>query len=124
MVANGASFRETADTLHVNVSTVARWFNEPEVQEEYRQRVRGAAFGIYSKAVQVLMEQLDHGNPWVRQGAARELMNRFSDQATGIDSREVLIRVEGAPDIGLPEATGNATGNATGYIDDKDADIT
>ena len=120
MVANGASFREAAETLHVGLGTISKWFNEPEVQEEYRQRVRGAAFGIYSKAVQVLMEQLDHGNPWVRQGAARELMNRFSDQATGIDSREVLIRVEGAPDIGLPEATGDATG----YIDGGSADIT
>ena len=120
MVAHGASFREAAETLHVGLGTISKWFNEPEVQEEYRQRVRGAAFGIYSKAVQVLMEQLDHGNPWVRQGAARELLGRFGDQATGIDSREVLIRVEGAPDIGLPAATGDVTG----YIDDKDADIT
>lgn len=103
-MAAGKTAREIADDLGVSYPTVISWMKQPEVIEHYRKTLQTASYGIYAKAMKVLESQMTHDNPWVAQGAARELSTRLHEVATG-DSREVIIRIEGPTiPLGLPSS--------------------
>lgn len=121
-VASGEPLCKVAQEAGVSETTMRKWLGEPQVVERYRDKLNKEGFSHYGKAMAVLIAQLEDKSPWIRQGAARELLNRLGDAVTGVDSREVIIRLEGAPEIGLP--TGVATDDATDYIEAKDAYIT
>ena len=113
MIAAGEKLKDVADILKVSKSTLHRWIKEPAVIELYRSMICGKGYERYARAMQKLDDQIDNSNPWVAQGAARDIANRLHETVTGEASREVVIKVEGMPDLGMPEA---ATDDATDYI--------
>lgn len=85
------------------VRQVYYWVEKPEFLEAYRKLEQGMMMPRYSKAMKVFDRQLEDSNPWVAQGAAREIANRFGPQLMGQSETEVVVRVEGMPDLGTPE---------------------
>ena len=78
------------------------WLRDPKCQEAYRAVVREIAMPTYGKAMGVMVRQLDSGNEWVAQGAAREVLTRFGPAVLGDDDREITVRIEGMPVLGAP----------------------
>ena len=103
MMAAGVQYKEIAEALDVSQQTISKWSRDPDVIEQYRKVMARQSFTLYAKAMQVLEEQLYSSNLWIRQDAARELATRLHDVATG-DARDIVIRLEGSPMIGLPSS--------------------
>ena len=125
MIADGASCQAMAERFGVTPQTISNWLKNPTVLEEVRQQTLKRVVPAYSKALSVLLKQLDSDMPWIQQGAARDILTRYHDIVTGQDSREVVIRLEGAPAIGLPSAADDEpTNTATNTITVENPDIT
>ena len=117
MIAAGEKIKDIADVLGCAPTTVSKWLKEPDVLAIYREKLNQFSFEHYARAIKILATQLESNSPWVAQGAAREIVNRLHDAVTGEASKEVVIRIEGMPDIGLPAP-------AAHYIDADDAEVT
>lgn len=79
------------------------WAEKPEFLEAYRKLEQGMMMPRYSKAMKVFDQQLEDSNPWVAQGAAREIANRFGPTLMGQSESEVVVRVENMPALGTPD---------------------
>jgi len=82
---------------------VSQWCGEPEFQAYYRELVKREAIPRYSRAMSVFDRQLEDENPWVAQGAAREIVNQVKPMVLGEGAQEIVVRVEGAPELGEPD---------------------
>ena len=83
--------------------TLNRWKKLNGFQECFRAEVRNMGMPIISKAIQRLVRQLDSENEWIVNKAANDLISKYMPHVMGEDSNEVVIRVEGMPEIGIPE---------------------
>lgn len=79
------------------------WSERPEFLEAYRKLEQSEMMPRYSRAMKVFDKQLGDSNPWVAQGAAREIANRFGPTLMGQSESEVVVRVEGMPALGTPD---------------------
>ena len=79
------------------------WMEQPDFIAAYKRMQMNAAMPRYSKAMKVFDKQMDDANPWVAQGAAREIANRFGPMIMGENERQVTVRIEGMPEIGVPD---------------------
>lgn len=89
-----------------------KWMSDPKFAECYRAVVGQLAMPAYGKALYRITAQIDDSNPWVAQGAAREVLTRFGTAIMGSEDKEVVVRIEGAPVLGVPiddDAAGDAT---------------
>ena len=59
-------------------------------------------------AVNRLAIQVDSENDAVAQRAAKELIDLFARDVMQEEEREIVIRIEGMPEIGMPDAPGEA----------------
>lgn len=84
--------------------TLRKWSRLPGFADCYRSIVKEIALPSYGKAVAKITEQIDNPNPWVAQGAAREVLTRFGPVVMGSEDHEIVVRVEGAPLLGMPSA--------------------
>lgn len=83
-----------------------KWQADPKWQEAYQRMLKSSVAPLVGRAVRKIGEQIDHSNPWVAQGAAREVLSRFGTAALGEDDKSVTVRVEGMPTLGVPGAEG------------------
>ena len=81
---------------------LAKWQADPEWQKYYQSLVRESIQPLVGRAINKIDEQIDHSNPWIAQGAAREVLSRFGAGITGEDDKSITIHVEGMPQIGVP----------------------
>lgn len=81
---------------------LAKWQDDPAWQEAYNRYVRRAVTPLVGRAVRKIDEQIDDVNPWIAQGAAREVLSRFGGAVLGEDDKSITIKVEGMPTIGVP----------------------
>lgn len=79
------------------------WAERPEFVDAYRKLQQSQMMPRYSKAMMVFDKQLDDANPWVAQGAAREILNRCGPAIMGESESEVVVRIENAPALGTPD---------------------
>lgn len=86
---------------------VKKWTQAPGWVECYRAMVKEQIFPAYGRAVSKITEQIDNDNPWVAQGAAREVLNRFGPTVMGEDDNQIVVRVEGMPTLGAPSVEEN-----------------
>lgn len=105
LAAEGYSTQQIADELGVNRSTVARWFHRDDMKN-----IRSAALSevvgmMVPRAYAVLQAQLDHPNPWVAQGAARELI-RLHTQMQGAEDANVVVMFGNMKQPGAPGSAG------------------
>ncbi len=102
LLADGASLPGAAAALKRSEATVRGWLKLPALHEAYRAAVLEAAVHSYARALKRLNEQMDDENPQVAQRAAKELLDRFEEAVMGAQEREIVVRVEGMPPLGMP----------------------
>jgi transposase len=102
LIAAGTKLKDVAATLGVDIRTVSRWLDNPDVIAAYREELSRLAVQNYAYAMKKLAAQVDDANPWLAQQAARDVASRSSPAATGA-SAEVIVKIEGLPDIGMPD---------------------
>lgn len=104
LLAEGLTHQRIADEIGVSRQRVQKLAHSPRVMEAYRGELADIVIPLYSQSIAALGEQLHDGSPWVRQNAAREILARFDEVVTGRSSQEIVIRLEGMPQLGIPGA--------------------
>ena len=94
-----------AEKMGVNPSTVTRWFKREDVKALRMAALADVVAAMIPKAYAVLEGQLNHSNPWVAQGAARELIRLFNLQQ-GASDANVVVTFGSMPAPGAPGSAG------------------
>lgn len=105
LLAEGKSAGEVARRLGRSESTIRRWMRDESAREAYREAILRTALVSYARAVRKLSDQVEADNEAVAQRAAKDLIDRFGDVIMQERDREVVVRVVGAPEMGMPEET-------------------
>jgi hypothetical protein len=89
---------------------------KPGYADCYRSIVNREMLGLYSRSLQVLDKQLDLDpksakEGWLANKAANDVINKYHDTVMGVNSNEVVVRVEGMPTLGKPEDAEGADGD-------------
>ena len=82
---------------------IRHWCDKPEFVAAYRKLEQLQMMPRYSKALRVFDKQMNDPNPWVAQGAAREIVSRFGAGLMGETAQEIKVTVSGMPELGVPE---------------------
>ena len=82
--------------------TLAKWMEQDAFQECFRREVKALGVKFVPKALMKLYRQLDSENEWIVNKAANDILAKMMPYMMGEDSNEVVIRVEGAPKLGIP----------------------
>lgn len=100
-----------AEKVGVNPSTITRWFKRDDVKALRTAALADVVAGMIPKAYAVLEGQLTHSNPWVAQGAARELIRLWNLQQ-GASDANVVVTFGNMPRPGAPGSAGQLEENA------------
>ena len=103
LLAEGKSASEVARQLGRAESTIRRWMKDDAIREAYREAILRTALVSYARAIRKLSDQVDADNEAVAQRAAKDLIDRFGDVIMQEREREIVVRVIGAPEIGMPD---------------------
>ena len=71
---------------------------------KHREAVLKKAGPSFVSAVDKLVDLVASENDSVAQRAAKELINLFADAVMKEDESEIVVRVEGMPELGMPDA--------------------
>ena len=71
--------------------------------QTHREAVMKMAGPQFRGAVDKLASQMESENESVSQRAAKELIDLFADAVMKEDDREIVVRIEGMPEIGMPD---------------------
>lgn len=94
-----------AAELRVHPSTVTRWLQRDDVRGVRAAELNNIVAAMVPKAYAVLQAQLDNSNPWVAQGAARELIRLYGVQQ-GQSDASVVVTFGNMPKPGAPGSAG------------------
>lgn len=103
LLAEGKSAGEVAKALGRAESTIRRWMKDESIREAYREAILRTALVSYARAIRKLSDQVDAENEAVAQRAAKDLIDRFGDVIMQEQDREIVVRVVGAPEMGMPD---------------------
>ena len=103
LLAEGKTAGEVSRILGRAESTVRRWMKDDSIRDAYREAILRTALVSYARAVKKLSDQVDADNDAVAQRAAKDLIDRFGDVIMQERDREIVVRVVGAPEIGMPD---------------------
>lgn len=106
LAALGLGTDAIAEQLNVNASTVKRWLHREDVKALRAAALNEVIASMVPKAYAVLNRQLDSSNPWVAQGAARELIRLFNVQQGAADA-SVVVTFGSMPKPGAPGTAGH-----------------
>lgn len=104
LLAEGRSVSEVARTLGRTEKTIRTWMKNEDIRAAYRECILRTALVSYARAIRKLSDQVDADNEAVAQRAAKDLIDRFGDVIMAENEREIVVRVVGAPEIGMPDA--------------------
>ena len=103
LLAEGKSAAEVAKELGRSETTIRRWMKDEAIREAYREAILRTALVSYARAIRKLSDQVDADNEAVAQRAAKDVIDRFGDVIMQERDREIVVRVIGAPEIGMPD---------------------
>ena len=106
LAAEGKSSQQIADMLKVDRSTISRWFKRDDIKALRLAALSEVVAAMIPRAYAVLNDQLTHSNPWVAQGAARELIRLFNLQQGTADA-SVVVTFGNMPKPGAPGTAGH-----------------
>ena len=95
--------------LGVDGSAVTRWLQRDDVRALRSAELNNVVAAMAPKAYAVLNKQLDDPNPWVAQGAARELIRLYGIQQ-GQSDANVVVTFGSMPKPGAPGTAGAIEG--------------
>lgn len=105
LLARGLGVKEVAARVRRREETILEWMENPAFMRLYRQRVLQSQVLHYARAVERIGEMLEDENPSVVQRAAHEALEQFEAAAMRQEANELVVRVEGMPEIGMPEVS-------------------
>lgn len=111
LAALGLGLDAIAEKMGVHHSTVSRWMKRDDVKALRAAALADVIAAMVPKAYAVLNRQLDSSNPWVAQGAARELIRLFNLQQ-GANDANVVVTFGNMPRPGAPGSAGQIGGQA------------
>lgn len=85
------------------LNTLRKWMRMQEFKDCYRAIVNEIAMPSYSKALKKIASQIDDSQGWLANKAANDILTRFGPAVMGDDDKQVVIKVDGGPVIGVPE---------------------
>ena len=88
------------------MAKLRKWQALPGFAECDRAIEREIAMPSYGRALARIDKQIDDANPWIAQGAAREVLQRYGPAIMGEDDQTVTVKIEGMPEIGTPDGGG------------------
>ena len=83
--------------------TLRDWVRKEGFQACFRGIVKENALPKYSKAANKLYEQIDSDNAWIANKAANDVLTRFGPYVMGAEEQQITVRVEGLPELGVPD---------------------
>lgn len=101
LAATGLSNQKIADEIGTSVQTVGRWFKRQDMRDLRAAALNDVVAAMVPRAYAVLQRQLEDKNPWVAQGAARELI-RLYNVAQGAADQSVVVSFGNMPNPGAP----------------------
>lgn len=122
LAATGLSNGAISKQLGVSLATVGRWFERSDMRELRSAALNDVVAAMVPRAYAVLQAQLDSSNPWVAQGAARELI-RLYNVAQGAADQSVVVTFGAMPQPGAPAGAAALPDGDTvesGFADDDD----
>mgnify|MGYP007092204591 CR=1 FL=1 len=90
--------------IHAVDSKMSRWRKLPDFESTWKDEVRQILYGCTAEAVQVIKSQLRSDQGWLQNKAANDLLNYGKTQIYGDEERTVHVQIDGAPDLGTPDA--------------------
>ena len=106
LAALGWGREKMAAELRGHPSTVTRWLQRDDVRAIRAAELNNVVAAMVPKAYAVLQAQLDSSNPWVAQGAARELIRLYGVQQ-GQSDANVVVTFGAMPKPGVPASAGH-----------------
>lgn len=103
LIGNGMYRNEVARKVGVDESTVRRWLKLTAFRDAVSDALNDAMLEAGSLALAELIAELKDDNVYVRQNAARDLLTRYS-AALESGSKTITVHLEGAPELGMPDA--------------------
>lgn len=110
LAAQGKSYQEIGDELGVDRTTVGRWFAREDMKTLRSAALAEVIRGMIPRAYATLQAQLNSSNPWVAQGAARELIRLYT-QMEGTADASVVVSFANMPMPGTPQGAGELPGS-------------
>lgn len=101
LAATGLSNQKLADAVGTSVQTIGRWFKRQDMRDLRAAALNDVVAAMVPRAYAVLQAQLEDKNPWVAQGAARELI-RLYNVAQGAADQSVVVSFGNMPQPGAP----------------------
>ena len=105
LIGVGRSHAEVAKEVNVAESTLRRWLHDGAFKDEVRTEMHERLVQAGAKALDVLISQLDSSNPYVAQNSARFLMEKYEQAKHDGEDKDMVIRIEGMPELGVPDGT-------------------
>ena len=102
LLAGGMSPADVARQIRRTEETVLEWMHDPGVMRLFQDRVLQKQVVSYARAVERIGAMLEDDSPAVVQRAAHEALEQFESAALRMNGQEVRVRLEGAPEIGMP----------------------
>ena len=107
MSIDGMSSPAIGRALGVHETTVRRWFDRPEVMEEYRQMLRRQTLQEVALAHRNLKRDLETDNKkmaYLRQNATFFALNKYEASVMGENDGACTVTfVNGVPELGMPD---------------------
>lgn len=77
---------------------------KPGFKECFETIVRLSVYEPFARAKRRIERQIDSENEWVANKASNDFLNRYGHYVDGTgDSKEIVVRIEGAPKLGSPD---------------------
>lgn len=103
------------------VRKIRHMMHKKGFEECYNAMARETLFEGYGQAQRKINDQINDPNPWLANKAANDTLNRYDKVILGSANNEVVVRVEGMPNIGTPDDV-NPVITAPDDINDPDDD--
>lgn len=75
---------------------------DEKFQEYYKSIITEWTVHNVGKALNTIAKQMDNTNPWIANKACNDILNQ-SKNFTGNDENSVVVKIEGAPELGTPD---------------------
>ena len=89
--------------IHAAKSRLRNLRKSEKFQEYYRSIITEWSVHYVGKALNKLAEQIDSDQAWLANKAANDVITQSKSVITGVDDNSVVIKVEGMPELGVPE---------------------
>lgn len=110
LLSEGVSEWETAGRVGCSLATLQGWMRDAGFMALYQEGVLRTKVMSYARAVQSVQRMMGDENPTVAQRAVHEALDQFEDAASQLSGRELVVRVEGGPEIGMPPEAADEQG--------------